>query len=654
MGLTLDLTVFQSEAFTTFFECEYATGNGYLFIFHPDMNPVYCSYDGTNISARYITLQVRDFNGVPEPGVTVNNRPSNLTNEHNYNLNNQGWTSGASWSAQDTSSTVTVGTGSKIFTIASGLTITNGDVVQINGFGQSVSPPLMQGTVTNYVGTQLTVNVTFAQGGGGTFALFLLNQVNVGYITSWHTGVVNYPSNADQWWRFKDSTNTFSPATMASKVTLNTGPAPKGHYLMDPFNQRRTAISGVSGITDVITGKRPRTGTWFQGRLWYAGVDANQAASGDMSFYSWSENIYFSQVAEDASQFGYCYQNNDPTAEDFFDLLPTDGGVIIIHDAGAIYKLFPVQNGLLVFAANGIWFITGSQGIGFAANDYTITKISSIRSISSTSFINILGWPVFWNLEGIYEVSPSPQGGGLAVNNLCYGTILTYYDSIPNVSKKYARGDYDPINFVISWVFKPTQEAGVGDRYDFDGVLNFNTANKAFYPYQIDNSFHCKIHDVKFISPPSTNQAPDPTLKYLVADVGGLFTFAEEKDNINFGTDFNALGGTPYEGFFVTGYNLKGQGLTKQQQLYLNIYNKVNRPTSYKIQGIWDYANDPNSGRYTTQQLVTNASTRVGVLKRRHKIRGRGEVLQFKISSVPGFSFDIIGWTSMETINTGM
>src|SRR5437660_6079770 len=73
MGFTLDLTVFQSEALTTFFECEYAMGNGYLFIFHPDMNPVYCSYDGTNISARYITLQVRAFNGVPEPGVTVNN-----------------------------------------------------------------------------------------------------------------------------------------------------------------------------------------------------------------------------------------------------------------------------------------------------------------------------------------------------------------------------------------------------------------------------------------------------------------------------------------------------------------------------------------------------------------------------------------------------
>jgi len=51
---------------------------------------------------------------------------------------------------------------------------------------------------------------------------------------------------------------------------------------------------------------------------------------------------------------GNCYQVNDPTSDQLFDLLPTDGGVIVIQGCGSIYKLFPLQNALLVFAANGV------------------------------------------------------------------------------------------------------------------------------------------------------------------------------------------------------------------------------------------------------------------------------------------------------------
>src|SRR6185312_13117268 len=38
-------------------ECQYATGNGYLFVFHPYCDPIYCTYNNGVIVPNVITLQ---------------------------------------------------------------------------------------------------------------------------------------------------------------------------------------------------------------------------------------------------------------------------------------------------------------------------------------------------------------------------------------------------------------------------------------------------------------------------------------------------------------------------------------------------------------------------------------------------------------------
>jgi len=332
-------------------------------------------------------------------------------------------------------------------------------------------------------------------------------------------------------------------------------------------------------------------------------------------------------------------------------LLPTDGGVIQIQGCGSIYKLFPIQNGLLVFAANGIWFITGSQGIGFTANDYTITKISSVQSISSTSFVNVTGLPYFWNEEGIYSVQPA-KGGGLEVDPITVGTILSFYNSIPVQSKKYVRGDYHPIDYNIQWVYRSTVESGVTTRYQFDKILNFNTYNKACIPYTIPAA-HVTVNGINDISGPSVD-ATKPTFKYLSTNLGppGL-TWSDEHDDgyVDFRSDD---GGTNYTSYFITGYKLRGQAIKKFQPQYIQMYSRTNgAASSYKIQGIWNYSNSRSSGKWSSIQLVTNALTRFDTIFRRHKIRGSGYALQFKIMSVDGMPFDIQGWAVVDTVNTG-
>lgn len=644
-------------------ECQFTDGNGYLFIFHPNIEPLYCSYSAGVITPNAINVQIRDLNGVVD-GLAISQRPGTITIDHQYNLQNQGWTSGSPWTSQDvTTPSVTVSLGSHSFTIGAGLPITNGDNIQVFSNDPTLvgiidqTKPILTGSVTSYSGTSLTLSIfsflsTLSSGASvsGPFTLF---PIGSGYINTWFGAIGNYPSNADVWWRFKNTSSVFAPATTVANVTLNTGYASKGHYVISAFNQQRGLTAGISGLTDVKTNIRPKTGTWFQGRVWYAGPDDAQAATGDQLHYSWSENIYFSQIIENVNQFGFCYQSNDLTSEAAADLLPSDGGVIRIQGCGSIYKLFPVQNGLLVFAANGIKFITGSTGIGFTANDYTITDLSSVRSISSTSFINVNGYPIFWNEEGVYAVVPGQQGG-LTVENLCLGTILSLYSNIPTDSKRYARGDYNPLSYIISWLYRDTSTSDISSKYEFNRILNYNTATKAFYTSTLGNvSNAVYTHDIKYVIGLGDGVHSESSFKYLTTTNRLNITFSEANDTTNW-IDFKTFDGTGtnFVSTFTTGYKLKGSALARWQPTYVGVY--TNNPSAYNIQGIWDYAISGNTGRFSSQDLALNYDTGTSVSYRRHKIRGHGKSLQLRYTSVDGQPFDIIGWAILESTNANV
>lgn len=687
-------------------ECQFADGNGYLFVFHPYLQPFYVQFTATGpaVTSTAITLQVRDFLGMnPEPGnPTVNFRPTTLNNEHLYNLQNQGWTSTAVWSTSSNTNallftnvnggTVTLPTGSTNFTVATGLTIVLGTAVSINwssgviyqasGDGNffTTQSGTATGTVTAYTsGTgAMTINVTSSTtsslgGGSGGYVLapdgaesFTIRASNlINTISTWNTQIGNYPSNADIWFNYivpqlispaslTPAPGLFSPSNTVSIVPVSQAHAPQGHFILDPFNMDRTATSGISSLTAVTTAKRSRVGTWFAGRVWYSGVDDVQLPTGDAPFYTWTENIYFSKIVTQTSDFGLCFQQNDPTDDKLFDLLPSDGGIIVIQGSGPIYKLFPIQNGMLVFAANGVWLIRGNSGIGFTANDYSINKISSVKSISSTSYVDVLGLPMFWNSEGIYIVQQTQQGvpygsgsGGLIVQPITIDTILQFYNGIPFDSKRFARGTYNPITYVVSWIYRSTEESGLANRYLFDSVLNYNVITKAFYTYAIAGNGFDFIGGIQYIDYPTGNVPP--TTKYIAYNTSGL-TFAEENDTTRWADWVSSSGGTgQYTSTFTTAYQLTGQAFRQFQPEYIYIYSEIPK-SSYTLQGIWNFAISDLSNRFSSVEVANRNTPLFSRNIRKHRIRGQGYVLQFKISSVAGQPFNLAGWAVLDTI----
>lgn len=631
--------------------CEFADGNGYLFVFHKDIDPIYCEYSAGTITANPITVQIRDFIGVND-GLNPDTRPSTLTNEHTYNLQNQGWAGTPSWVAQSNTAQgappfLPVASGNCTFSVAIGIAgISVGQTVNLTVY-QGAKIASGTGTVVSYGGSLLVINISPAIPITFGGQAWVITQANTGKIGDWFGDMANYPSNADQWWKFKTTAEVFDPATTAANVTLNAGDAPKGYYVFSAFNIDRSSVSSVSGITPVTTTARPTNGCWFQGRIWYTGVNARQVSSSNTYAYSWAENIYFSRIVNSTKDFGKCYQENDPTSEDLFDLLSTDGGVITIQGCGVIYKLFPIANGLIVFAANGVWYITGSQGIGFSAVDYTITKLSETQSISTTSYVNVQGLPYFWNEEGIYQVTPS-QVGGLQVNPITVGTILSFYNDIPLSAKKNARGAYHPIDYNIQWIYKDSEAVDTTDEFTFNKIMNYNVYNKAFYPYTIDKTAGA-VKSILYVTGPGGLDTPDPVFKFFSAK-GSNTAFADLHDE-----GYVDWGSVDYSSYFITGYKLHGQALKKFQIPYIYVYTRnQDGGLWYYIQSIWDYATTGNSGRWSTKQKISVFDPNFSVKANRIRLRGRGLVLQLKFQSLTAKPFNFIGWSVFETQNTGV
>jgi hypothetical protein len=664
-------------------ECQFADGNGVLFVYHPTAEPFYVTFSAGTLSTNLIQLRQRDFVGIPEPGVTFTFRPAALTPQHTYNLINQGWVNSSPWYGTSNNQFSATALTSESMTLASQSATSSSLVattVQLTGQAigtGGVGPLLMYGNVTAYNGTAGTMTVNFTSTnvtypGALTYGTLNLQVTSTGNIGTWFQALGNYPSNADVWWEFKDSTGSFSPASTLTNITLDNAPAPNGSIVLNTFNQVRSTTAAGS-LDDFSIATRPRTGCWFQGRAWFSGVDATVQAGNpyaSVPYTTFTENIYFSQVTDNTindlsgnPNYGNCYQVNDPTSENLFALLPTDGGVINIQGSGSIYKLFPITNGLLVFAANGIWLITGSGGLGFTANDYTIAKISNVRCLSGSSFINVYGYPLFWTEEGIWTVTPNtdavPYGhGGLKVENLCIGTILTYFNNIPLVSKRYATGDFDPNSFTIQWCFRSTAETNVTSRYQYDTVLALNVINRAFYLYSISNGM-VYTNGIIYVDSPGGSNAPAPIFKYLTSPNPATdiqFTFSEENDFTNY-ADWVSYNGTGfnYTSEFIAGYALHGQAFTRWNPEYIYLY--IRNPSigssggtgsGYLINGIWDFATNVGSGRISNAQQIIDFNPNYQMSIRRHRVRGRGYAFQLQVQSVPGLPLDIMGWSMYE------
>jgi len=467
-------------------------------------------------------------------------------------------------------------------------------------------------------------------------------------IASYLASTATYPDDTQIWIQGKDTSGNFSPSVL-DQQDFGTASAPKGRYILDVFNRDRDAVATGSypSLVVELENFRPSTGCLFAGRAWYSGIQSSTIAS-------W---VLFSRVADTDIKYEQCYQEGDPTAEFTNDLVASDGGVIPIVGAGGILLLKPLDDGILVFAKNGIWQIVGDTA-GFKADSYQVKQVASFGINSAQSVVDVESSVVFWGTSGIYTLVKDQATGGYSPKSISLGKVQTLYQEIQQTTySQYVRGFYDSVEKIVYWIYhgpNHDHEHLYLDRFECYSILALNVSLEAFYTMSI-----ATIEDSSpvivggFLSPNSGNSLSDfavvaggvLVLAGGVQVITGISVHSHSPRIPKFLTivpsgsefaisfsDFLSVADTPEKfmdwysfddvgvetttlPYVLTGYDLVDDGVRDHQAPYIYTYlrrtetgfdedlNPLN-PSSCTLQGRWGWTDATISGRWTSGEEV--------------------------------------------------
>lgn len=399
----------------------------------------------------YIRMRVRDF--ADASSTIVDERPTELTSAHKYDLWNRGWPSkGVAisgfrqlWSSQDSAD-------------------------PIEYFAR-----YMQATDTGIQWTRIPRG--FRKDYFRTIRSTLEKM---------------YPSKSDPYLGGSRSAYGRLDYRLYTNLKDPIGSVARGHFIVDAATYDRSAASGIEDLTGAFsTPARYRCVAGFAGRAWYAGsTEQSQAAT-----------VFYSQIlsGEQYDNLAKCHQENDPTDPDINDVLATDGGTIEVEGAGRIMQLVPYSSSIVVLATNGVWEISGGAESGFTPTAVRVRKLSSDGVVSSTAGVLADSAVVYFARGGIYAVQADPTLGTLTASNISENTIQSFYkSSIPQESKPLARAVYDDYNRLVYWLYSDNDRS----EYYYNKALVLDLRLNAFYPLEFSLSAATPAVVGAYLSPP--------------------------------------------------------------------------------------------------------------------------------------------------------
>ena len=476
------------------------------------------------------------------------------------------------------------------------------------------------------------------------------------------------------WYSGKDADGNFDVAEY-NKVFSGTSLIANGSYILDLYEQDREAVSGVAGLNYTET-SRFKTVATFAGRVFYSGMSNK-----------YSNKVFFSRILFQTERLGDCYQINDPTSEDFSDLLDTDGGVIDVQGAYNIRRLQVLGPYLIVFAENGVWTINGVDNV-FRATEYAVNKITEVGLAYDGSFVSAQGRPYWWSDSGIHTLV-SGESGELVEQNLSLSTIQTFWGEIDADKRAQVVGVYDEFNQRVAWLYP---DDGETTDYKKNNILFFDEPLAAFYPWKVtDASSSQYILDPIYVKGKLTSQVQfdvidsngdsvvdsngdqvvvtrdtreysSSQLTFLVRDTTGQLTFAEFTN-----TEFLDWGSADYTSFAESGYNFLGDLALRKNLIYATIHMSVTeegvtgndvdgynyiRPSSCLVSSYWDFkttVSDNKQQAYRLKKLGVPESAGAfdypfTVTTSRLRIRGRGRSMRMRFESEQGKDFHLLGF----------
>lgn len=502
--------------------CSFSSGKGYLFVCGRGLEPCYVSYNNNDnvVSLNKSDIQIRDTLGIDD-GLENNLQPTELSDAHLYNLMNQGWlyssttnliginaqASVSSYSGPSETYASIYLDGTKVATTrlnelingtftGAGLTVTfDGTNFTFTADPNKTNEYLNKSIYIGYFriitsgGRPAITKIIFSS--TDTFKPVDISYSDISTLQTktpykdYFDSKSKYPSNAQQWFVGRQVGQQINVDEVAN-FDFGNKKAPRGHFIIDAFTEDRSIY--VKSIQPKEDSTRIIDTAFMGGRV----------------FYLRQNSLLYSQVIEDIKQAGMCYTEGDPTSEDSFDVVDTDGGVITITDMGDAIALFELQNGLVVFAKNGIWLVTGvSSDESFKATGYSVRKLSNLECVSKNSIVNVQGVPLFWATSGIYVITQRDYLG-YEVQSLSDQTIQSKYVEIPKHNLKNVVGLYNSGAQRVAWFYDVTPETSLAEKMRETKALIYDVRLQAFYELETDKEdnhpFLCGSYNTTYLS----------------------------------------------------------------------------------------------------------------------------------------------------------
>lgn len=695
LSITVDLRNYKTAGATSLDVAQnpidLAYGRGHAFVVQKYINPFWIKYDTetSSITVTPITIRERDFEGIDD-GYSNTAQPAAALPSHTYNLLNRGWkeadisTYQTAKSKQPSKAMVpylgyrratTANVAEQDWTKAfsadkldaelfqdapapQGHFIRNPfNTAQVQLPGASNQLAITNWTISGTTAGTQTVTIDTS----GAHGLSSSDSVEIsGLYGEYYSSAISgsFPDYFLPVFSIEGSyTVASAPDTDTITITVDF-PADFLGWLnqyaaLGTLNNN--LIPNASGYTSTV---RPKAVAFFAGRVWYAGTNHPRLAS----------RIFFSQIIESDAQYGKCYQVADPTDERVPDLVPTDGGVIVIPEIADVVDIMDYGQVLLIFATNGVWMIGAGANGYFSATSYSVRKITDQGAVGPGSIVLAESTPFYWSYSDIFAIVQDPNSGFLTGQNMSSLKVNRLINGIPHGYKRSIQGCYDDLNKRIVWLYGNADGDIAPVDYQYNYGLTYDLRLQAFVKYKFVLSSTGYLAGA-FVTKGSISANDSNKIKYLgVTGVGTELSVSEASNS----TDFKDWGIAEPEAYVVTGFEtLKDPSRTKFAP-YVHVFN-YKTETGYNVvgdeyspvgessvllQARWDWADLSVSGKWGTawetyrhrrmyspsDPTTDSFDDGFPLLWTRNRVRGSGRSLHLKFSAGAGKDAHIAGW----------
>lgn len=588
--------------------CQYAQGFGYLFVTHPQCDPFYITYDGSNITGSVITVQIRDLIGLAD-SLEIDERPTatvaSLSTEHKYNLYNQGWyydSAGylTSWDTAraDMPSNADIWwfyrDSSYAFDTSLIASRTLGNTPAPKGYYVLDAFSEDRSTASSISG----ISIVSTDPQRPSTCAFFAGRV-------WYAGT---------------ESQGFTNKIFFSQVLEEIGQASKCYQKNDPTAEDANDLLATDGGYIVIQG----CGTVLAMREM------------QHSLIVFATNGIWAIAGSSGTGF-----------------LATDFAVAKISSV-------PCTNSSSIVDVDGSYFFWNDEGI------WRIHSGSTAQTQNKYENLNTLPSQQLFTIESVTNHKIRTYLND-EIPAICHKQTVGAYNPANQVVQWLFRTTEPSTPDEISNYDKILNYNLLSKAFYIWTVDNSNVALRAPFVFKgyagnatvlnvIDGSSNNVIDasSNQVIAYDLTGSADLPQNKYIVSYVDGSsdtqFTIAATTNTLYLDWSRYDSAGVDFSSYFITGYMLPGDGMRFYQPNYIQLFLEQETGAGGYIQGIFDWTSATDSNRWSGLQPVYNSTLTNRVANfRRLKIRGKGKSIQLRVESETNKPFTIVGW-SMKVI----